>query len=680
LRALWTPLRVGGTTIPNRVMTSAMTLQYGERGRISDRHLAFYRERARGGVGLVFSEQLTATRVSGSPFPEALDAHDDGAIDGFNAIAAALAPYETRFFAQLFAAGAVDVSASGLDGWGPVRGPSPIAAPGGEQPLPLTRGEIATIVEDFARSAAHVRAGGLDGLEVHGSHGWLIGQFLSPYYNRRDDEYGGDAGNRCRLAIELGQAVRAAVGHKFPVGLSLCYDELIGAAGITPEDTLEQLSVLSAAGIYDFFDLSIGSSHSEHHTIAPMDVPEGFALAFAARAKALVGDAAAILVAGRIVDPTMAAFAVADGAADMVAMSRAHLADPYLLAKLRERNRRITRCVGANTCVARALRGEPVACVLNPATGREAAWGEGTLDRVDPARARSVLVVGAGPAGLRFAATAARRGHDVVVHERHAEPGGHLRQWSWLPARGAWARAVDDMVASLEEAGGRLVLGSEPDATALVNEAPDVVAVATGAAWDASGRTPERPDRAAIPGADDGRAVGLDVALERWRRDPTSLGTRVVIVDGVGTFAPFGLAEGLAAGDVDVEVVTPATTLGARAAEQLELPHILPRLRELGVALTLGHHLDEIADRRVVLADVWGGRGRTVAGVDTVVLACARDPRDALYRALVGRVGNVRRVGDALAPRDTAAVIHEAEALARQLESHGRDTDLTFVQ
>ena len=159
----------------------------------------------------------------------------------------------------------MSASTAGLDGWGPVRAPSRVGFPGGETPLPLAASEIDTIVGDFARSARLLQQAGVQGVEVHGSHGWLVGQFLSPFYNRREDAYGGDLAGRCRLALEIGRAIRAAVGPGYPVGLTLTYDELIGAAGITPDDTLAQLEILSSAGVFDFFDLSIGSSTRASH-------------------------------------------------------------------------------------------------------------------------------------------------------------------------------------------------------------------------------------------------------------------------------------------------------------------------------------------------------------------------------------------------------------------------------
>ena len=191
LEVLWQPLKLRGATLPNRIMTTATTVQYGVAGMVNERHLHFYRERARGGVGLMFTEQLTATPLSDTGFPTSISAHDERQVERLAQVREALDPYPTRFFGQLVAGGATAASTGGLDVWGPARGPSDIGMAGGESTLPFSRDEIAQVVADYARSAANVKAAGLHGVEVHGSHGWLIGQFLSPFYNRRTDEYGG---------------------------------------------------------------------------------------------------------------------------------------------------------------------------------------------------------------------------------------------------------------------------------------------------------------------------------------------------------------------------------------------------------------------------------------------------------------------------------------------------------
>lgn len=662
LEPLWKPLTIAGVVVPNRVMTSALTLQYGDDGRISDRHLSFYRERARGGVGLIFSEQLAASPLSDSPFSRALRAYDRELIRGFERIAAVLRPYETRFFAQLFAGGAASSSTVGLDSWSPVRGPSRIGAPDGEMPLPLSLEDIGSIVRDFAQSAKNVQEGGLDGVEIHGSHGWLIGQFLSPFYNRRTDEYGGSVENRCRFAIELGAAVRLAVGRDFPCGISLSYDELMGESGITPEDALRQLRILNDTGLFDFFDLSIGSTHQQHRTIASMAVSEGFALPFAAKAKAQAGRSAAILVAGRVVDPYMAAHAIEEGMADMVGMARAHLADPHLLRKLRlGEPEPVTHCVGINACVRRALQDQSVICALNPVTGRETTWSA----KIPARPPRALAVIGAGPAGMRFSLIAARAGHAVSLYERNPHVGGHLATLARLPGRGGWGTVIQDLERGLAVAGARVLLSREPTLSELMEA--DAVVAATGCTWDVSGESFSRFGRGEISSGASARVLALDEAIRAATSSPSDLGRHVMIVDGTGTVAPLALAALLSSRGLAITLVTAHDSLGRTALSELELPHIMPILQANGVQVIVSHGIQHIDSTSVTLQNVWGGVAQSIEGVDAVVLALLRRPDDVLFQEVCGLRKDVYCIGDAVSPRPLEAIIHEAEELARSL-------------
>jgi Pyridine nucleotide-disulphide oxidoreductase len=348
-------------------------------------------------------------------------------------------------------------------------------------------------------------------------------------------------------------------------------------------------------------------------------------------------------------------------------MTRAHLADPHLVRKAREgRKAETTRCIGANVCVGRALRAQQVTCVLTPATGREATLGHGTLEQArTPGK---VIVIGAGPAGLRTAATAAARGHEIIVHERDELPGGHVRDMAWLPTRDRWSNAIEDLVSALERAGAKLHLGSQPTPEELIAAQPDAVIVATGADWEESGVSSRRPDRTSIPVSGGWIVLGLGPALARARHDVRSLGRRVVIADETGAYPALGLADALAAAGAEVHFVSASGSIGnPQLASELELQHLLPRLRKSGVTLTVLHDIDRIVGSHVFVNDSLGGEGWELDDVDTVVLAQRRVPRIHLYRALESKVPRVELVGDARSPRTTEAVIHEAELLARSL-------------
>jgi NADPH-dependent 2,4-dienoyl-CoA reductase/sulfur reductase-like enzyme len=380
----------------------------------------------------------------------------------------------------------------------------------------------------------------------------------------------------------------------------------------------------------------------------------------------------------------MAAAAVRDGAVDVVAMSRAHLADPHLVRKAKEgRLAEIRRCAGANVCVGRAKAGEPVACVLSPATGRELEGWPYDPSSAERSSSRRVLVVGAGPAGLRAGAVAAARGHEVSVYERRDRAGGHLADLATLPTREGWGRAVEDLLAELARSGAALRLGTEVDRALIDRESPDLVLLAAGAEWESTGATGAVPvgiagrDPAAVEpssrmeratlhtnGPRGARLLPLDTAIDVARIDPSRLGRSVLIADDSGTYAPLGLAEALASAGATVRFLTARDAIGSEPDFHLELPHLLPRLRALGVDLAAGRAVTGVDGDGVEVADLWGGPAERIAGVDTVVLALRRRSRDGLAAELAGAGPELLTIGDALAPRPTAAAFEEAERVA----------------
>ena len=675
LELIWRPLRIGATTVRHRIMVAPHGQAYGENHQPSDRMVAYFAERARGGAALVGVEATSASRhLSGAQPGGAtsgwrLTAWERRTIPAFARLAEAVHEHDCRIFVQLSTGGVNDVGRAWIDDWHPVRGPSRVPSPiMNETPVALSGTDIDELTYDYGQSAANLQEAGIDGVEVHAAHGYLAMQFLSPAFNKRTDAYGGSAANRCRFSIEAAEAIRGRVGDKMTVGMRLSFDEFIGEAGVTPELAEECLDILAATGLFDYFSISCGSWYSLHRTVPPMgSAPEAFLVPYGKRAKRVVGNRAKVFLAGRVLDLDTAETVLADGAADMVAMVRSHLADPFLVQKTLEgRPREIVRCAGTNECMAAPAKGRQVTCVVNPSAGRERVWGEGTLrPATEPKR---ITVVGGGPAGMRVAGVAAKRGHEVALIERASQLGGHLDLLRRLPTRGDWQKVIDDLAVVLELNGVEVRLEETATAEMVIAGSPDALVCATGATWDRAGFSAGRPDRETMPGADQDHV--MDVATAAWAAlgDPAVLGARVLILDDTGTYLPLGLAELLGNGGVEVEVLSRFPVIGDQIAGTQDLPWLLPRLGALDVRLSPNHFIEAIHGRRVEVYETLTRRARQVEAVDTVVLSMLRSPQDALFRALQeSATPPTHCIGDAVAPRSVAEAIYEGEKLGRAL-------------
>jgi 2,4-dienoyl-CoA reductase-like NADH-dependent reductase (Old Yellow Enzyme family) len=615
------------------------------------------------------SEQTAAHPIAKGSFYQGITAWEKRAIPRYERLAEALRPYDCRFFVQLFTPGVHDKGTTVMDEWHPLwaasRVPSNVHH---EIPMVMEQEHLDSLVRGFGRSALNLAYAGIDGVEVHAAHSYGIGQFLSPYYNKRDDGYGVGSGGATRLPLEIGEEIRRRVGSDLVVGIRLGWHDFLGDAGITPELAAAQLDILAGSELFDYFSITGGAYPTLHLGTASMRVPQGYMIPFGKAAKEVVGDRGVVMIVGRIKDLRMAERVLADGAADMIAMSRAHLADPFLVRKAKEgREHEVIRCVGINECIGRLFEHREVICAMNPASGRERRWGEGTLVPVDPTLARRVVVVGGGLAGMKTAAVAAARGHTVVLLEKEAELGGRLRTLKRLPYRGEWEDAIDNLRRAMANAGVDVRLETEATRAVLEAAHPDVVVWATGAIWDRSGFSPHDPSRAGLPGAGQDSVVDLGTAVARAIDDPASLGRKVVIAEETGSYWPLGLAELLAEHGAEVEVVSPHLFIGEETQRTLEMQHIIPALRELGVRLAAQESVTAIDGRAVTVTDVWSGETRVVAEVDTLVLSLMRVPDDGGLAEIRAAFPDVRAVGDVVAPRRTSELIYEGERVGREL-------------
>ena len=664
LAPLWEAVEIGGVTVPNRILVSAhqthFTMEEGDL--IGDRYIAYMEERARGGAGLLVVE-------AGAVHPTAsreglLNAFLPEAVPGMKRLGDAVHARGAKIFAQLSHMGNQDPGTSQLDRWHPVIAPSALPSTVyGQVAQEMDAGQIESVVAGYGQTAANAQEAGLDGTEISAGHGYLMCQFLSPLTNHRTDRYGGSTENRCRFAIEAAVEIRRRTGAHFPLGIRVSFDEYLGDAGISGAMSEEIVSRLHATGVFDFFSITAGNYHTSREWVPSMSGGrEGHLAPDAARAKAAISSSVPVMVASAIRTVEKAAEIVAAGQADMIAMTRAHIADPDLVNKAREgRSTEIRRCVGANQgCLRRLFEHEMITCTVNPLAGRERTLGAAAV----AAKPRRVLVVGGGPAGMKLAETAAEGGHSVTLTERGDRLGGQLLLAGRLPNRGNWLEMAADLAGSLERLGVDVRLGQEESPDTVAEFGADDVFIATGAGFDRSGYSISTPHRDGIPGADGDHVLDPAAAI----RDPESCGRRVAIIDDNGDHLPLGLALLLAEMGRSVEVVSSRLFAGSRLIVTGDLPWLYPQMAEAGVAVAGQEIAVRIEPGSVAVASIWGGPERSIPA-DTVILSMMRKSDDALHRELAFAGVEATPIGDCLAPREVDDATYEGLARGRLIGS-----------
>lgn len=638
---------IGSITLRNRVVFGAHTTNFAENHQPSARHALYYGERAKGGVGLIITEEQIA-HPSDYPYERAIFGFDQGGIPANRMLADAVHLHGAKIFAQINHHGQ---QADGSLSRRPVWAPSPVPdVVSGEMPKAMEKEEIREVIMGFAKAAGHAKRGGMDGVELRASQSSLIRQFLSPLTNQRSDEYGGDLQNRLRFCQEVVEAVRAEVGAEFPLGIRLCCDELAPWAGLTPDDARLIAGELEATGRIDYIGVSIGSIYSLHMPWPSMHVPPGFAIHLAAAIKEVVK--VPVIATGRIHDILQAEQIIAAGQADLVEMTRALIADPQLLNKAREGLiEDIRPCAACNQgCLVMGRLNQPLRCTINPVVGHEMELAE-----EDPRRApeRRVIVVGGGPAGLEAARVAAQRGHKVILYEREDRLGGQVGVAADGPGRGELRRIIDYFAHQLGRLGVEVKLNTHVEKGILLEQIPDVVVVATGS----------RPSRPSFLGSDQGGIVYAQEILE----GKVEVGQRVLLFDQVGSYEATSVAELLARSGKEVTIVTEDPFVGWELAAMQDLALWYERVIPLGVTFLPYTRLKKVMDSTVVLVNRYTQEAQPLEGIDTVVVVTPRLPNEELYLSLKGKLKGLYRVGDCVAPRNIRAAILEGHRVGKRI-------------
>ncbi|ATN35983.1 N-methylproline demethylase [Rhizobium sp. ACO-34A] len=557
---LFEPLQIRNLTIRNRFLSTSHEPGYVLAGDITDRYIAYQAEKAKGGIGLTQFGGATAVSAENSFYYGQINGSVDKVIPQFRKMSAAIHEHGAHCTVQLTHGGRRE--RWDLTNWLPTFSASPLREIiHGTFPATMEDHDIRRTIENYATAAARVREGDVDGVEISCQAATLIEQFWSPAMNHRTDGYGGSLANRMRLGLEVLEAVRRRVGDDYVIGIRMPGDEML-KGGLSQDDCIEIASTYASSGLIDFISV-VGAQATNYQSEAriwpTMWVPSAAYLPLAKAIRDEVAGKVKIFQAARMTDAATAVHALQGGYVDMVGMTRAFIADPHHINKLRAGDEENIRpCVGAGYCVDRAIRGIDALCAHNVATSREATIPQNV---VPAEKKKKVVVVGGGPAGMEAARISARRGHDVVLFEAASELGGQLL----LASRATWRRDLSGITTWLAAQMGHLKvdirLNSYATQEDVLAEAPDAVVIATGG----------------LPNV--GYFDGTDLAVSVWDvlSGQTNTGGDILIFDENGTASAASCAEFVAAKGARVRIVTPDREFG----------------REIG-GTNLGAHMTEL--------------------------------------------------------------------------------------
>ncbi len=639
IQKLFEPKTINSVKIRNRFVMPPMLTHYSNADfTVSERLIAYHATRARGGFGLNIVEAI-AVHSMGKGFPRGLGFWDDSFISGFSSLTEAVHKENGKIFAQIFHAGSQ--TCKEIIGAQPVA-PSAVFHPGQKVlPRELTKDEIYEIIESFANAARRAREAGFDGVEVHGAHGYLLSQFMSPHTNKRSDEYGGDLLGRVKLPIDIIKSIRTEVGRDFPVIIRMAGDERV-SGGRSKEETLAMAGLLEEAG-YDALHITTANISSTIYVIPCYYAPVALNTGFAEIIKNNVS--IPVITTGRINDPLIAETILQEGKADFIGMGRASIADPELPNKVAAgKLQDIRPCIAClQGCIANLLVGKPITCLVNPAMGHE---GEKELKKA--AERKKVLVVGGGPAGLEAARVARLRGHKVTLCEKSDRTGGQLNIAAIPPYKHDISRYVKYMTNQVKKAGVEVRLNTEVDVETI--DDADVVVVATGG----------KPIIPELPG------VNNENVIDVWKilSGQQTTGRKVIIIGGgiVGCEA----ADFLASQGKRVTIVEIFNKVAYDIIKNIKF-FLTQRLEEEKVEIKTSAKVTEILPDGVRIQT--GDRIEELRGYDTIVLALGTTPVNQLSEELTGKLPgiNIITIGDAKKPRKALDAVAEGWEIGRKI-------------
>lgn len=633
MKKMFEPLRVGTVEVKNRFVVPAMVTNYAEMdGQANEKFIAYHEEKAKGGWGLVIIENYAVMEKAGG-FKALPGLWHDGQIKSHSILTERVKQHGAKIFAQIYHAGRSTSSAvTGEQCVAPSPYPDPVI---GETPKELTREMISEIVKCFGDAALRAKKAGFDGIELHGAHGYLLDQFMSPFSNKRTDIYGGTIQNRARFALEVITNVKEKVGEDFPISYRISVDEFV-EGGLTKEDNMVIAMMLEKAGVHMIHCSNGVYASMLERTIPPAAIHHAWSSDLTAAIKSVV--TIPVVTVGRINDPLIAESVLVSGKADLVAMGRASLADPYLPNKAKDGEfDDIIHCIGCmQGCIGKNMCGLPVQCLVNPRTGKETEINlETSSDK------KKVAIVGGGIAGMEAAITAGMRGHKVHLYERSHQLGGQWLLAAVPPAKEELNTFTRWQIKQLDKLGVNIHLNTSFTEDTLEAHKPDAVIIASGA----EAIIPK------IPGFQHEHVLTANEVLAGHE----AIGANVVVVGGglVGAET----AAHLANHGVQVTLVEMTEDIAKDTQPGVRL-FLMRDIDKHGVKVLTNTAVKEINLDSVVIENS-DHELSTLENINNVVLAIGSKPNNVLAEQLSDKVESLEVIGDALQVRKALEAIEE---------------------
>ena len=623
LEQLFTPGKIGNIVIKNRCVLPPMQVMYGENlGYPGRRAIGYYEERARGGCGLIIVGAVNVDEINNKPWNLQMSLADDRFTASFQPLTEAVHKYDARCFVQLHHYGAKSAPTAAGKAWAPSEVP---VAPGGPSAHKMTVEEIKVVEERFVAAAVRAQKAGFDGVELAGTHGYLLHQFLSPYYNDRTDEYGGSLENCLRIYTEIVKAIHAKLGKSFPVGVRFPGDEFTHhiPKTRTSEDAVAIAKILEAAGA-DYLNVSNGNNFNADANCEPYSYESGWKKHVAK----MVTDAVSVpvIATNTIKDPVFAEQMLEEGVSDFVAVGRGQIADPYFMKKAQKGDiEDIRKCIGCMFCREQLYSQLPIKCALNPRVGFEYKYPR---ELEQDGCGRNIVVIGGGPGGMQSAEVMAQRGFNVTLFEKTDALGGSMNLADKGQHKEKITRFTETMKVEIERAGVKVVLGKAPTVEEIKALNPAGVIVAGGAECIVPN----------VPGVEKENVVKVhDVISGKAKVE----GKVIVIGSGM---TGLECVEKLCYDGCDVSVVEMQGAVGSGMFSVI-VADLMKRINAFNPDINLNSKLTSIVDGGVIVTDTKTGEERKIEG-DYVVLSLGVTPNTALLAEMQKNFENVLCIGD----------------------------------